>query len=265
MDPSGRHQTVRDRNDVCRSKVAAFTLIELLIVISIMVLLIGILLPSLNRAREDARRTVCLANLKHIGVGIASYATENNDRGPVVADASPTTNQSPRQVLSNATQTINLGRLWPQNLSDANVYHCPSQRVFEYSDDIEKLGTGMVAGSYAYAVHVPAGGSPILSIMRHLAVVSDDFTVVTPNDAGVGKFSHARGYNVLYSDGSATWYSDEDESIWKRKITWDDESDALNYQSLYSDSGVYISGGYRKRDIFKVWHSFCYSQPDPFY
>lgn len=263
MDYTGMHQ--HDRDVKQGNNVSAFTLIELLIVISIMVLLVGMLLPSLNRAREDARRTVCLANLKHIGVGIVSYASENNDRGPAVADASPTTNESPRQLLSDTTQTINLGRLWTQYLSDANVYHCPSQRVFEYSDDSEKLGAETVAGSYAYAVQIPAGQSPVFSIMRHLAMVSDDFTIVTSGDAGVGKYSHARGYNVLYSDGSATWYSDDDESIWKRKIQWDDESDALDYQSLYTNAGGYVSGAYRKRDIFKVWHSFCYSQPDPFY
>ncbi len=55
----------------------AFTLIELLIVIAIIALLISILLPSLERAREQGRRAVCLANLKAIATAIHSYATED--------------------------------------------------------------------------------------------------------------------------------------------------------------------------------------------
>lgn len=52
----------------------AFSLIELLVVIAIIVLLIGILLPSLASAREAGRTTVCLSNMKQIGVGLVSYA-----------------------------------------------------------------------------------------------------------------------------------------------------------------------------------------------
>lgn len=60
----------------------AFTLIELLVVISIIVLLIAMLLPSLARARHQARSTVCLSNLRSVGVSLYSYANENRDRMP---------------------------------------------------------------------------------------------------------------------------------------------------------------------------------------
>ena len=60
-----------------------FTLIELLVVVAIIALLISILLPSLARARELSKRTVCSANLGGTGKGFATYATANNDDWPV--------------------------------------------------------------------------------------------------------------------------------------------------------------------------------------
>jgi prepilin-type N-terminal cleavage/methylation domain-containing protein len=62
-----------------------FTLIELLVVVAIIALLISILLPSLARARELAKRTVCAANAKGIGTAIATYANENESVWPVAA------------------------------------------------------------------------------------------------------------------------------------------------------------------------------------
>lgn len=60
----------------------AFTIIELLVVISIVTLLVSILLPSLSSARRQARSTVCLTNLKRLGMGMILYVGTNRDRFP---------------------------------------------------------------------------------------------------------------------------------------------------------------------------------------
>ncbi len=65
-----------------RRILRGFTLIELLVVVSIIALLISILLPSLRSARDQAKASVCLANMKRLGTGIALYLNESRDKLP---------------------------------------------------------------------------------------------------------------------------------------------------------------------------------------
>ena len=59
-----------------------FTIVELLVVISIIALLIAILLPSLRRARAQTKDTVCRSNLHQLGLAIQFYAIDNRDYIP---------------------------------------------------------------------------------------------------------------------------------------------------------------------------------------
>jgi len=72
-------RAMKQRNLSMNRRIAGFTLIELLVVISIISLLVSLLLPSLSAARDETRRTVCLAMLRSVGTANEMYAGEFPD------------------------------------------------------------------------------------------------------------------------------------------------------------------------------------------
>src|SRR5947208_11193475 len=101
-----------------------FTLVELLVVIGIIAVLIGILLPTLGRARESARRTACLSNLRSIGQMLNMYANQNKSFLPLGrwSDTWGINHQ-----LYDGTYYTMLGLMvQEQRHRDGRVFYCPN-------------------------------------------------------------------------------------------------------------------------------------------
>lgn len=207
-----------------------FTLIELLVVVAIIVILIALLLPSLNNAREQAKAVKCMSNLRQMGGALYMYTQEYNgtlpiplaNKGPVAPVDDPTT--SPINEASDWQAMPWMVRLFPYvnipfpKTNDANVwrkvwfsgvFNCPSKQdynLFAGPTDIQRLSYSM--NSFNPADSGPDQYQKLVNVDMYTLLISDDHTgyprLRSYNylyDQGWRPMNHAYGHNMLFPGG----------------------------------------------------------------
>lgn len=197
----------------------AFSLIELLVVISIISLLIGILLPALSAARDRAQHAACQQHLRQIGIALHSYAADANDHlaagpGPVppyFPGPETPTSQIQAAPLSDDDGPIRvgIGLLWDHAyLASPELFLCPTEEGVppETVDNLQTYGDheNEALGSYVYRQLGETSGARISNLglnsegdaARSLALEG------TVDVSGVTAIQHdRRAVNIVFADG----------------------------------------------------------------
>jgi len=190
-----------------------FTLIDLLVSIAIIAVLMGIMLPSLKRARVTAYQVVCSSNTRQIGLGLMMYADDYGSHLPYSRFAQPgeTTGPQPDKTviirdIGGPKDWDGMGLLFGSNYLDApKVFYCPAHsgaHGYNRYVPIWNGGTGQIVANYQYR-----GGN--------LAHATDplQFSLASDSLRTKSEFNHKVGANVLRGDFSVIWFADSDRSV----------------------------------------------------
>jgi len=202
-----------------------FTLIELLVVIAIIAILAAILFPVFARARENARRSSCQSNMKQIGLGVAQYVHDYDERMPHYNGGAPM-------------------RLLDPYVKSEQVFMCPSAPKNQSS-----LFTGTSGSHYGMPYCFPGTNCALLfsGLGQHIAAIpevsllcmlSETKSALVTNYALLGHGADAFAYH--YDDGARAWNRHLEGANWAYMdghVKWLSESKA---NSDYSSTSAII-------------------------
>jgi len=237
------------------NKRKAFTLIELLVVIAIIAVLMAILFPALNRAREQGKRASCLNNMKQLALAWILYADENDDRivngeaynsgdglAPVPTggihageqwwtgdDCAPGYMQGEKLAVEVQIRAIRAGALYPY-CKNEKLYRCPTgvrgeMRTYTIGDSMNGLRRdGTYNGNVGRLV-----GRTMLWVKKRteIMVPGPSYRIVFLDEGRITPDSYAVHYlnprwwdppHVRHGDGTNVSFADGHSDYWK----WND-------------------------------------------
>ena len=231
-----------------------FSLLELLVVVSITSLLAGLLLPALSSVRENSNRVMCGSNQRQLGQAITMYGGSRHYQLPnasVLDEREPDPSllamlrngverQSRQLTTGKRGQTIpkplkdptwdGLGHLYRWHYCGApETFYCPShegEHTLEACSDLWKLDqiNEDLYGNYHYVGH-----KDWRTGKRHSLLRGDKLILLTDGLRTKSEYSHGVGYNILHGDGSVEWI---DDVVIRSKLAALPPSDAVGLRDL---------------------------------
>jgi prepilin-type N-terminal cleavage/methylation domain-containing protein len=223
-------------------RTRAFSLIELLVVVSIITLLVALLLPAMGAARESARQAVCASHMKQLGVGVLTYVAQNAGHlvpawAPGDNDFRAKTSWGPYAYPSwNCFATINKQvaytmRLVPTNhgqlytdglITSGKTFYCPSMRLDDlvkhqnkWTPNYVRTQNEWIGTSYNYNPYRHWTGAYGMSVAKHRRltdfptdqpIMLDLLSIWRPDD--VSHMTFNIGWNTLMIDGAVRFRGD---------------------------------------------------------
>ena len=219
---------VRDRRD-SRGLRTGFSLIDVLVTMTVIAVLIGLLLPSLSMVQESARRVVCQSNIRQIGLGLVLYADDHAGKlppsvfmqppGPGRGDPEPqhmlTLRVDPARAEFSSSWD-GMGILFGSDyLTAPKLFYCPSHSgentYSNYAKVWDDSAEELVANYHFRGAGPTGGGNP--GVVRQLTY---DLYKIDPAQSSLvadgmrikSDYNHKVGVNFFRADLTVHWYSD---------------------------------------------------------
>ncbi len=214
----------------------AFTLIELLVVVAIIAILMAVLLPAMQRAREQGKRAVCLSNVKQFGLSWVMYADENDQKlvNSCTIENSEGHNDTTEPCwmyfhndwtdVERRTKGIQDGAMWPY-VKSLKIYKCPTGirgEVNTYAIVDAMNGAISPMGNYSKELmikrktQIPRPGERVVFVDEGRTSVQS-WTIFYDRESwwDAPPVRHGAGTNFSFADGHAEYWKWRDNRTLK--------------------------------------------------
>jgi prepilin-type N-terminal cleavage/methylation domain-containing protein len=202
---------------------SGFTLVELLVTLAIIVTLISLMIPSLSRMKEQARRMRCASNVSQIGTGLTMWADGRGKGELPKSAASDPVNPEPLESMMVYDTDLppgwdGLGLLFQYEYTPAGkIFYCPSHHgdhpYERYASDWANPGGQKIYCNYQYRVFPPQSGARLT-----MDLIGPEVTLLADGLRTYSDYNHYEGNNMLKADMSVHWYDDAGGKIAARLL-----------------------------------------------
>jgi prepilin-type N-terminal cleavage/methylation domain-containing protein len=214
-----------------KRKRRGFSLLELIVVISITTLLMGLLMPALSSVRENAMRVICGANQRQFGQALTMYSADHRNRLPIASvldlpEPDPTLLSLVRSGLRETTSHSHfsaenfrkvpeplthsdwdgLGHLYKWHYcGSSESYYCPSHEGNHTHEECKGKWDTQSNDEPMYANYQYVGHKDWRTGAPRSLLQGNKLILVTDSMRTKADFNHGVGYNELRGDGSVSW------------------------------------------------------------